>query len=179
MKKFFENKIWFFVLFLAAIHALYLTGCSNNSPVGAKGMYGAGLGPGPVALGEAGNYVILAKTGVDTVPTSNVKGNIGLSPIDRTALTGFSEAMDSSNVFSTSAQVTGKLYAADYTNPTPSNLTTAISNMETAYTTAAGLPAKVTELGAGNIGGLTLAPGVYKWGTGLTIPTDVTLAGGP
>jgi hypothetical protein len=49
--------------------------------------------------------------------------------------------------------------------------------MQTAYTDAAGRAPNVTELGAGNIGGLTLAPGVYKWSTGLTIPTDVTLSG--
>jgi len=173
------KKLKYFVLFLAAIPTLFLTGCTsdNNSLVGAKGMYGSGQGPGPVALGEAGSYVILAKTGVATVPTSKVTGNIGLSPIARVALTGFSETMDGSNTFSTSAQVTGKLYASDYTNPTPSNLTTAINNMQTAYVNAAGLPAKVTELGAGNIGGLTLAPGIYKWGTGVTIPTDLTLAG--
>src|SRR6202035_1998792 len=36
---------------------------------------------------------------------------------------------------------------------------------------------KVTELGAGNIGGMTLTPGVYKWGTALLIPTNVTLTG--
>ena len=159
--------------------ALYLTGCgNNNSLVGAKGMYGSGQGPGPVNLGTAGNYVILAKSGVSTVPTSNVTGNIGLSPITSTALTGFSQTNDSSNTFSTSAQVTGKIYTADYSDPTPPNLTTAVNNMMTAYTTAAGLPAKVTELGAGNIGGLTLAPGVYKWGTGVTIPTNLTLSGG-
>jgi hypothetical protein len=178
MKKLLENKIWLWVLFLAAIPAIYLTGCTDLGLVGAKGMYGAGLSQGPVPLGAAGEYVILAETGVSTVPTSKITGNVGLSPISRTALTGFSETMDSSNVFSTSTQVTGKLYAADYTNPTPSNLTTAINNMRTAYTTAAGMPAKVTELGAGNIGGMTLAPGIYKWGTGLTIPTNVTLAGG-
>jgi hypothetical protein len=52
--------------------------------------------------------------------------------------------------------------------------------METAFTDAAGrtLPDH-TELGAGNIGGMTLAPGLYKWGTAVTIPTDVTLSGGP
>jgi hypothetical protein len=49
--------------------------------------------------------------------------------------------------------------------------------MMTAYTDAAGRAAGTTELGDGNIGGLTLAPGVYKWGTGLLIPTDVTLSG--
>jgi hypothetical protein len=36
-----------------------------------------------------------------------------------------------------------------------------------------------TELGAGEIGGLTLVPGLYKWGTGVLISTDVTLNGGP
>jgi hypothetical protein len=178
MKKFLQNNIWLLALSLPVISALYLSGCSNNGLLSAKGMYGAGLGPGPVNLGAAGNYVILAKSGVSTVPTSNVTGNIGLSPVTSTALTGFSQTNDSSNTFSTSAQVTGKIYCADYTDPTPPNLTTAVNNMQTAYTTAAGLPAKVTELGAGNIGGLTLAPGVYKWGTGVTIPTNLTLAGG-
>jgi hypothetical protein len=50
--------------------------------------------------------------------------------------------------------------------------------MQTAYTNAAGRAADATGLGAGNIGGLTLAPGVYKWGTGVTIPTNVALSGG-
>jgi hypothetical protein len=84
---------------------------------------------------------------------------------------------DSTNVFSTSPQVTGKVYAANYASPTPSNLTAAIADMELAFTDAAGRAPDVTELGAGNIGGKTLAPGVYKWGTGLLIPTDVTLTG--
>src|SRR5207248_2787916 len=51
-------------------------------------------------------------------------------------------------------------------------------DMELAFTEAAGRAASVTELGAGNIGGMTLSPGVYKWGTGLLIPTNVTLEGG-
>jgi hypothetical protein len=85
--------------------------------------------------------------------------------------------MDSSNAFSTSSQVTGNVYAADYAPPTPSDLTAAIGDMELAFTDAAGRAPGTTELGAGNVGGMTLAPGVYKWGTGLLIPTDVTLAG--
>jgi ABC-type sugar transport system permease subunit len=87
--------------------------------------------------------------------------------------------MDSSNQFATSILVTGKVYAADYTVPTPSKMTIAISDMQTAYTNAAGrtLPA-ATELGAGNIAGMTLPPGLYKWSTGLNIPTNTTLSGG-
>ncbi|MEK6849389.1 MAG: ice-binding family protein, partial [Nanoarchaeota archaeon] len=100
------------------------------------------------------------------------------SPIDSTAITGFALSVDSSDTFSTSSLVTGKIHASDYTSPTPSILTTAVSDMETAYTDAAGRSSPdATELGAGNIGGMTLAPGLYKWGTGVTIPTDLTLSG--
>jgi hypothetical protein len=130
-----------------------------------------------VNLGTAGNYVILAKSGISTVPTSIITGNLGISPAAATYITGLSLTADSTNVFSTSPQVTGKVYAADYATPTASNLTTAIGDMQLAFTDAAGRPATVTELGAGNIGGKTLTPGVYKWGTGLIIPTNVTLTG--
>ncbi len=134
----------------------------------------------PVAIGSAGNYVILAKSGISTVPPSAVTGDLGVSPIDSTAITGFSLILDGSGQFSTSSQVTGTVYAPDYSSPTPDNLTTAVGDMQTAYTDAAGrtLP-DYTELGSGNVGGMTLAPGLYKWGTGVSIPTDVTLSGGP
>ncbi len=130
-----------------------------------------------VFLGKAGSFTILAKAGVSTVPTSEITGRIGVSPAPASYLTGFSLTMHSSNRYATSAQVTGKLYAANFAPPVPSGLTQAVLDMETAFTDAAGRAPDVTELGAGNIGGLTLAPGVYKWGTGLLIPTDVTLAG--
>ena len=136
-------------------------------------------GPAVVNLGTAANYAILAKSGIDTVPASAITGNIAVSPIDGTGLTGFSLSMDSSNTFSQSAQVVGKLFAADYTPPTPSNLTTAVGNMEAAFTDAAGrVTPDFTELGAGDVSGLTLVPGLYKWGTGLLISSNVTLNGG-
>jgi hypothetical protein len=131
-----------------------------------------------VALGTAGGFAILAKTGISTVPTSAVTGDLGVSPAAATFITGFSLVADPSNVFATSSQLVGKAYAADFAPPTPSNLTTAIGDMEQAFTDAAGRAPGVTELGAGDIGGMTLAAGVYQWGTGLLIPTDVTLAGG-
>ncbi len=84
---------------------------------------------------------------------------------------------DSTNVFSTSSQVIGKVYAADYAVPTPTNLTTAVGDMETAFTAAAARAPDVVNLGAGAIGGMTLPAGVYSWGTGLLIPTNVTLTG--
>lgn len=81
------------------------------------------------------------------------------------------------DVFATSPQVTGQVFASDYAVPTPSNLTAAVSDMQLAFTDAAGRAPDVAELGAGNIGGMTLTRGVYKWGTGLLIPTDITLNG--
>ena len=140
---------------------------------------GVAKGPAPVLLGTAGNYVILAKTAVSTVPASNVTGDVGISPAAASFITGFSLIADSTNVFSKSTQVVGKVFAANYAVPTPSNLTTAVGNMQAAYDNAAGRgPADFLNNGAGNIGGLTLVPGLYKWTSPITIPADVTLTGG-
>ncbi len=137
-------------------------------------------GPTPVNLGSAGTFAILAKTGVSTTSVTSIIGNIGVSPAAATYITGFALITDSSNTFSRSSLITGKIYAADYAVPTPALMTTAISDMQTAYTDAAGRTnPTATELGAGNIGGLTLAPGLYVWSTGVTIPTTLTLSGGP
>jgi uncharacterized protein (TIGR03437 family) len=55
--------------------------------------------------------------------------------------------------------------------------------MGTAYTAAAGVvvpPPDATELGAGNISGMTIVPGLYKWSTGVfTDGSGFTLSGGP
>ncbi|MBI2445173.1 DUF3494 domain-containing protein [Candidatus Micrarchaeota archaeon] len=137
-------------------------------------------GPAPVNLGTAGSFAILSKSGISTTGTTSIVGDIGVSPIDSTAITGFGLIMHSSNEYATSSLLTGKAYAADYTAPTPAKMTAAISDMETAYTDAAGRSnPTATELGAGNIDGMTIGPGLYKWGTGVMIPTGVTLSGGP
>jgi len=159
------------VLAVAAI----LAGCSADGELGP----GPDGGPAAVALGTAGGFAILAETGVSNVPTSAVTGNIGVSAIAATGITGFVLTLDGSGQWSTAPEVAGKLYAADYAVPTPANMTAAIADMQTAYTDAAGRvdPAPVTELGAGNISGLTIEPGIYKWGTGVLIASDVTLWG--
>ncbi len=129
-----------------------------------------------VNLGTAGNFVIVAKSGISTTGTTSIVGDIGVSPAAATFITGFGLIIDPSNQFSSSSLVTGKIYAADYTPPTPINMGIAIGDMQTAYTDAAGrtLPDH-TELGAGDISGMTLAPGLYKWGTGVIINNGVTL----
>lgn len=130
-----------------------------------------------VVLGTSANFAILAKSGISTVPTSAITGDIGVSPAAATYMTGFSETADSTNVYATASQVTGKIYAANYAVPTPSNMTTAISDMETGYADASARAPDVSALGAGDIGGMTLTAGVYKWTTDLLIPSDVTLSG--
>lgn len=157
----------------------------NNprNPLGAGpapvGLSSSGGALNPSDLGSAGNYVIIAKAGVSNVTGSSIIGDIGVSPVAASYITGFSLIADASNQFSTSSSVTGRLYAANYSSPTPTNLTTAIGTMETAYTDAAGRTnPDYNELQTGNIGGLTLAPGLYKWTSNVLIPTNVTISGG-
>jgi hypothetical protein len=130
---------------------------------------------GAVVLGTAGNYAILAKTAITTTGTSLVTGNMGISPAAASDTAGFGLVLDPSTAFSTSSLVTGRVYASDYGGTTHADLVTAVNNMQTAYTTANGATPFVTEIGSGNLGGMTLAPGVYKFSTGVTIPTDLTL----
>ena len=129
-----------------------------------------------VNLGAAGNYVILAKTAINNNPTSAITGDLGLSPAAESYATGF--ALTDATGYATSPQVTGKIYAADQASPTPINLTTAVNNMQTAYTDAAGRPTPdFSELKTGNIGGLTLTPGLYNWTNTVTLPSAVTISG--
>ncbi len=135
--------------------------------------------PSPVSLGTAGDFVLLTKTGISATGVTRITGDIGVSPIKATAITGFGLIMDPSGTFSTSALVTGKVYASDYTVPSPAKMTTAIGDMQTAYTDAAGrLIPDHTELYAGDLTGQTLIPGLYKWGTGVLVSAGgVTISG--
>ena len=169
-----------FTILLASL-ALLGTACGSSNSTGIKNNppnpNPNGLGPAALNLGTAGSYVILAKSGVSTTGVTAVVGDIGLSPAAASYVTGFALSSPATT-FTTSAQVSGKVWAANYAVPTPANLTVAVLNMQTAYTDAAGRTSPTaTELGAGNIQGMTLVPGLYKWGTGLSIPSAVTLAG--
>ena len=127
----------------------------------------------PVNLRSAGSFAILTQTGITDVYKSAVNGDVGTSPITGAALLLQCD------------EVVGTMYTVDAAGPpcavnAPSKLTTAIGDMGLAYDDAAGrtLPDH-TELGDGEIGGLTLTPGLYKWGTSVLISTDVYLFGGP
>ena len=141
-------------------------------------------GPAPLNLLSNTNFVVLAETTITTTGGGSINGNIGLSPAPGSA------------ILVTCAQVTGTIYAADASGPLPCRvvnstlLTQAVNDMLTAYTDAAGRTPVPTgpNLNPGaafstgyDIGGLTLAPGLYKFGSGQTafINTDVTLSGSP
>lgn len=136
------------------------------------------VGPAPVLLGTSGNYAILAKAAVSTVPASAITGNVAVSPAATSFLTGFSLTMVGTTS-ATSPQVTGFLYGADMTAPTSTSLTTAVLDMQTAYVDAAGrITPDFLNLGAGNIGGKTLTGGLYTWGTSVMMPADIAISGG-
>ena len=131
-------------------------------------------GPAPVNLGAAGSFAILTKTGLTDVPGSSIIGDVGASPITGAAIgVGCPEVM-------------GAIFTVDAAGPAPCRrtdapaLTTAVGDEEAAYTDAAGRgnPGFVN-LGAGEIGGLTVSPGLYKWTTGVSLSRDVILSGGP
>ncbi len=135
---------------------------------------GDGIGPMPVSLGQAGTFAILSQTGITNVYRSAIVGDVGTSPITGAAL------------LLTCGEVSGNIYTVDAAGPLPcattdaTFLTSAVGDMGFAYDDAAGRPdPDFSELGAGEIGGLTLTPGLYKWTTSLLISTDVTLTGGP
>lgn len=168
-----------------------VTGCGNGGGKGYDGQNPYGDGPRSVSLssdgafvsaandlGSAGSYVIMSKSGISNVTGSSVTGNIAVSPAAASSITGFGLIMDASNEFSGSASVVGKVFAADYSPPTPSNLTSAIGSMETSYTDAAGrVRPDFKELASGNLAGLTLIPGLYKWSTTVSMPGTVTISG--
>ena len=143
-------------------------------------------GPAPLLLGgqddlaAPGAYAVLARAAITNVPgTSIVGGHVGLSPSAASEIDGFALVLAPDGVYATSPTVVApfRVYAADYAAPTPILLTTAVVAMQAAYTDAAGRPTDHLDLKDGNLGGLTLPPGVYTWGTTVIIPEDVTLDG--
>jgi uncharacterized repeat protein (TIGR02543 family) len=127
--------------------------------------------PTVVDLKSAKTYTVLAKAGISATGVTSIVGDIGVDPVTSTSITGFGLILPAGGAFSTSSLVAGKVYASDYAVPTPANILTARLDMETAYTVANGMtaPAPTVGLGAGNITGLTLTPGIYKWSTGLLV----------
>ncbi len=158
---------------------MVVTSCSNNSsPTGGNADIDIPIqttSQSKINLNSAANYVILAGSEISNIPTSAITGNIGISPAAAAFITGFSMVYNSGDAQSTSAQVTGNLYASDYADPTPATLTTAQGDLTTAYNNAAGRTSTDIVHISGNIGGLTLTPGLYKSSGSLEISSgDLT-----
>jgi uncharacterized protein (TIGR03437 family) len=103
----------------------------------------------PVSLGSAANFAVLAGSTVTSTGASEVTGDLGVSP--GTAVTGFPPG-----------KVTGTMNAGGVT------AAQAIADLTTAIGDAAGRSVSPVTV-AGNLGGETLAPGLYKSTSSLAI----------
>jgi hypothetical protein len=116
----------------------------------------AACGQAPVALGAAGNFAVLAGSTVTNTGATSVTGDLGVSP--GTAVTGFPPGT-----------IVGTRHAGD------SAAAQAIADLTTAYDDAAARTLCAVAV-AGNLGGQTLAPGLYKSTSSLAISSgDLTL----
>lgn len=132
----------------------------------------------PVPLGASARYAVLAGSLVSNIPGSAVKGDVGLSPAGGSMITGFG-----------GGEVSGTIYTVDATGPAGSvpaatDLTAAKGDLTRAYNDAAGrtpVPeGPFLDPGSGNMGGMTLQPGLYKFTSAASITgSDLTLSGGP
>ena len=189
--------MWFMALLLAAIVA----GCGGGN----GGTAAPGPGPGgstlaAVNLLTAGDFAILASAAITYNGAASavaVTGDVGVAP--GTSISSFpGYAVDAKNDFATASNVvaaptianSGRIYTPSFTGGqtgstglTPAKMTAAHNDMITAYNDAknraAGTGTFLNAGTAGDIGGLTLAPGVYTWPApgSVTISTDVTLTG--
>lgn len=113
-------------------------------------------GQAPLVLGAAANFAVLAGSTVANTGFTTVNGDLGLSP--GSAVTGFPPGT-----------VTGTKHVAD------SVAAQAKLDLTTAYNDAAGRTVGVVTV-AGNLGGMTLPPGLYKSTSSLEISSgDLTL----
>ena len=132
----------------------------------------AASGPAPIDLRSSARFAILAGSAI-TGGGGTISGDVGLSPTTGAAITGLS-----------TGQVNGFIDAVDAAGPAgamvdPARLTTAKADLTAAYNDAAGRSVdRVTLADGANIGGQTLAPGLYEVATSLQITGDLTLDAG-
>lgn len=116
----------------------------------------ARAGEPAVSLGTAGGYSALGGSSVSNTGASNVSGDVGVSP--GSSITGFPPGV-----------LTGDLHRNDAAAQTARN------DLQTAYSDAQGRTP--TQTLSGDIGGLTLTPGVYSAPAALSLSTSLILDG--
>jgi hypothetical protein len=119
-----------------------------------------------VNLRSTSRFAVLAGSGITSVPTSDIRGDVGVSPSARSTIAGL-----------TPVEVTGAIFAADDPGATPAMLTAAKGDLTTAYNDAAGRTLAPVLVPNADLGGRTLAPGLYKSTGTLNITGDLTLDG--
>jgi hypothetical protein len=138
------------------------------------GVMGAEL---DVNLNSASNFAILSYSGItDANPgLSVISGDIGSSPITGASMSTITcTEMSGYSIYGVDATIATACYHGTPADKTLVDL--AFADSVTAYGDASGrTTAPVTELGAGNVGGLTLAPGLYKWTTNVDVGTGTDL----
>jgi hypothetical protein len=127
-------------------------------------------GPPNVNLGSVARFGIIAGVGVSNNAGFSVINNldVGISPGVRSSVTGFPPA----------TIVNGAIYASDDTTPpgTAAMLIQAKADLTAAYLFAEGATTPAPATVAGDLGGQTLAPGIYKTTSSLLIQNgDLTL----
>jgi hypothetical protein len=117
-----------------------------------------------VNLGGAAQFAVLAASEITSVPTAAIKGDVGLSPAARSKIAGL-----------TPPEVTGSILAADDGGATAVLLTQAQNDLTTAYNDAAGRSLGAVDVANADLGGRTLAPGLYKSTGTLNVTGNLTL----
>ena len=111
-----------------------------------------------IALGTSSSYAILSNSAITNVPSSDITGNVGISPGVRADITGL-----------TAPEVTGNIYASDDSLTIANMLIAAKTDALNAYNDGVaagrGTPTSIS----GNINGLTLAPGLYESSSSIEI----------
>lgn len=125
----------------------------------------------PIDLGAASRFAVLAGSEITSIPTSDIRGGVGLSPAARSKIAGL-----------TPVEVLGTMFAADDGGAVAVMLTQAQGDLTTAFNDAAGRTPVPTgpflNPGGANLGGLSLVPGLYKFtGDALISGSDLTLTG--
>jgi hypothetical protein len=114
-------------------------------------------GQPPVNLGSAANFAALAGSTVTSVGPTIINGDLGVSP--GSAVVGFPPGIVNGTIFTPP-------------DPTPA---TAKTDLTAAYIDAAGRSTNVIVQPTGELGGLTLAPGLYQAPGGSFAITSVDL----
>lgn len=145
---------------LALVSVVLLGGCKSDEPTtntdNPTGIPTQSTNPATVSLGGAANFAVLAGSAITSTGATNITGNLGLSP--GTSVGGFPP---------------GILVGTQLINTIET--TQAKLDLTAAYNDAAGRTSTDIVTLSGNIGGLTLTPGLYKTTSTMAISSgDLT-----